>query len=93
MIGNVISELPNQLFMTIVLFVCWYYPSGFFLKALDFGGASEMNSRAGFTFAIVLNYMLWGSTLIQALAAIIPDAATAANIFNLLSMLSLIFSG
>lgn len=52
-----------------------------------------MNSRAGLTLLIVASYMLWSSTLTQAVICALPDAATGANIFNLLNMLSLIFSG
>lgn len=92
-VSNMIAEIPIYFFMTLIVFICWFYPNGFYLEALQIGGSSEMNSRAGLTLLIVASYMLWSSTLTQAVICALPDAATGANIFNLLNMLSLIFSG
>lgn len=93
MLSNMISELPTQLFIALLAFVCWFYPNGFYLTALDLGGPSEMNARAGLTWIVLCSYVLWGSTLSKAVIAVLPDAPTGVNIFNLISMLSLIFSG
>ena len=83
-----VDIMPWQTLMSVVLFVCWYFPIGTYRQA---AGAHEQES-----FLVVLciwSFMLFTSTLSQMVAAAIESGKTAVNIAQLLYSLSLIFCG
>lgn len=89
-VSNIISEIPWQTLMAVILFVCWYYPVGMYRTALATGA---LNERGGLVFLLVWSYMIFSSTFSQAIVAAMPDAMTAINIASTLFSLSLIFCG
>ncbi|KAJ4368375.1 Multidrug resistance protein [Neocucurbitaria cava] len=88
--SNIIVELVSQTIVSVIAFVCWYYPLGMWQNASAVG---ELNERGGLTFLFIWSLMILFQTLSQMLMTIMPDVPTGINIANLLFMLSLIFSG
>ncbi|KAF1846524.1 AtrD, ABC-transporter [Cucurbitaria berberidis CBS 394.84] len=88
--SNILVELLSQTIVSVIAFVCWYYPLGMWQNALALG---ELNERGGLTFLFIWSLMILFQTMSQMLMTIMPDIPTGINIANLLFMLSLIFSG
>lgn len=88
--SNIIVELISQTVVSVIAFVCWYYPLGMWQNA---GEVYQLHERAGLTFMFIWSLMILFQTLSQMLMTIMPDIPTGINIANLLFMLSLIFSG
>ena len=89
-LANIIAELPWQTLLAFFQFVTWYYPIGMYRNAL---AADELSQRGGFMFLIIWSFMVFSSTFSQALATVMPDAATGVNISASLYTLSLLFCG
>ncbi|KAH7398520.1 putative ABC multidrug transporter [Pyrenochaeta sp. MPI-SDFR-AT-0127] len=90
LISNILVELSSQTVVSVIAFVCWYYPLGMWQNADRLG---ELNERGGLTFMFIWSLMILFQTMSQMLMTIMPDIPTGINIANLLFMLSLIFSG
>ncbi|KAI0890676.1 BcatrD protein [Annulohypoxylon maeteangense] len=90
LISNIVVELSSQTVISVIAYVAWYYPVGFWRKAIDQG---ELNSRSGLVFLLIWSLLILFQTLSQMLMTIMPDIPTGINNGNLLFMLSLIFSG
>ncbi|KAI1451453.1 BcatrD protein [Annulohypoxylon moriforme] len=90
LISNIVVELASQTVISVIAYVAWYYPVGFWRKAI---GQSELNSRSGLVFLLIWSLLVLFQTLSQMLMTIMPDIPTGINNGNLLFMLSLIFSG
>ena len=89
-LSNLLAELPSQLVIAVVLFITWYYPLGMYHNALD---TQQLSSRAGLVFLLICSFMTFCSSFSQAVATIMPEAATGVNVASLLFSLSLIFCG
>lgn len=90
MLSNIIVELPYQTLMAVIIFVCWYYPVGFWHNALY---TDSLNERAGLMFLLIWMFMIFASTFTHMIIAAMETAETGGNIANLLFSLSLIFCG
>jgi len=88
--SNVVTEIVSQTLVSVIAFVCWYYPLGLWRNA-EING--ELNERAGLTFLFLWSLMLLFQTVSQMLMTFMPDVATGLNIANLMFMLSFIFAG
>lgn len=89
-LSNIITEIPWQTFMAVILFLSWYYPLGMYHNAITVG---QLHERGGLMFLLLWSYMLFCSTFSQMVVSIMPNAATGINIASLLYSLSLIFCG
>ncbi|KAE8362635.1 P-loop containing nucleoside triphosphate hydrolase protein [Aspergillus caelatus] len=90
--ANVIVELVWQSLTSVLVFVAWYYPTGFWRNGLN-DSSFTMDQRATLMFLLIWVFFLFSSTLSQAIAAGINDSLTAVNIANLLFTLCLLFCG
>ncbi|KAA8642709.1 uncharacterized protein ATNIH1004_009461 [Aspergillus tanneri] len=90
--ANMIVELVWQSLTSVLVFVAWYYPTGFWRNGLDDGNFT-MSQRAILVFLLIWLFFVFSSTLSQAIAAGMQDSLTAVNIANLLFTLCLIFCG
>ena len=75
--------------MSVLLFVCWYFPIGMYRNAT----ADSAYERAALAFLGIWSFMLFTSTLSHMVATGIESGQTAVNIAQLLYSLSLIFCG
>lgn len=90
LVANMLVETFWQTLIAALVFVAWYYPTGLSHNADAVLGAAE---RAGLVFILLWLFMLWASTLSQALAAAIRDSEVAMQIGILLYWFSLVFCG
>ncbi|KAJ5621248.1 hypothetical protein N7528_006031 [Penicillium herquei] len=89
--ANLIVELVWQSLTAVPIFVAWYYPTGFWRNG--FNDSFNMNERAILVFLLLWLFLLFTSTLSQAIAASMSDYLTAVNIANLMFTLCLLFCG
>jgi ATP-binding cassette subfamily G (WHITE) protein 2 (PDR) len=90
MLSNIIVELPWQTLMSVVMFLCWYYPIGMYRNAEP---TNAVNERAGLMFLLLWVFMLFTSTFTHMCIAAIDTAESGGNIANLMFSLCLIFCG
>lgn len=76
--------------MGALIFFCWYYPLGAYQNAVP---TDAVALRGAQVFLFVEVFLLFNSTFSLALVAGMSDAATAANVANLLFSLCLTFCG
>jgi len=83
-ISNIIVELPYQLFLSVIIWACWYFPV--------FGLRHDAATRATM-WALCLQFVLFGSTWAQMLIFTMPSTETAATLSTILFTLTLQFNG
>ncbi|KAJ5515061.1 CDR ABC transporter [Penicillium fimorum] len=88
MAANIIVELPWNALMSVLIFVCWYYPIG-----LERNAGDDLHERGALMWLLVLTFMLFTSTFAHMMIAGIELAETGGNLANLLFSLCLIFCG
>ncbi|KAL8994873.1 MAG: hypothetical protein Q9169_005271 [Polycauliona sp. 2 TL-2023] len=88
MCSTILSEIPSQSVIALLMFASWYYPVGFFRHA-----GPESSVRAVLMFLYVWSFCLFTSTFSHMMVAGIEDTGTAVNIAQLFYLLSLIFCG
>lgn len=89
MLSNIVVELPSQFFISITLFLIWYYPVGM----ADNARGPDSNERGALMFLCLWVYMTFCSSFSAMLAAGIEHAQTGVEIAQLLYYLILIFCG
>ncbi|KAF2434531.1 hypothetical protein EJ08DRAFT_646484 [Tothia fuscella] len=89
-LSNIIVELPWQTLMSVLMFVCWFYPVGMYRNTFP---TDSLNSRSGLMFALIWVFMLFTSTFTHMCIAAIDTAEAGGNIANLIFSLCLIFCG
>jgi ATP-binding cassette, subfamily G (WHITE), member 2, PDR len=88
--ANVIVEMAWLTLISILIFVCWYYPTGMQSN----GNAVFRTAERGIlTFILVWLFCLWTSTLSQAFAAGIDHPEVSIQMVTLCFWLSLVFCG
>ncbi|KAJ5520712.1 hypothetical protein N7463_001165 [Penicillium fimorum] len=90
MISNILVELPWNTLMSVLIFVCWYYPIGLYRNAERDDAVSE---RGALMFLLIWTFLLFTSTFAHMVIAGIELAETGGNIATLLFSLCLIFCG
>ncbi|PYH97939.1 hypothetical protein BO71DRAFT_395761 [Aspergillus ellipticus CBS 707.79] len=90
MAANIIVELPWNALMSVIIFVCWYYPIGLYQNAEP---TNAVHERGALMFLLILTFLLFTSTFAHMVIAGIELAETGGNIANLLFSLCLIFCG
>ncbi|KAF9690735.1 hypothetical protein EKO04_011273 [Ascochyta lentis] len=89
-IANFIVEVPWNIFMSVFLYLAWYYGVGMDKNAAQTDSTTE---RGGLMFLFMLSYLIFTSTFSTMIIAGIEQAAEGANLANLMFSLSLIFCG
>ncbi|KAL2204343.1 hypothetical protein CC79DRAFT_1389252 [Sarocladium strictum] len=90
MMSQIIVEIPWNTLMSVVMFVCTYYPIGFNKNADQAGQGSE---RAGLMWLLFWQFLIFTCTFAHAIIAFSPNAEGGGNVANVLFSLCLLFSG
>ena len=89
-LSNIIVELPYQTLMAIIMYFCWYYPTGMYRNAIQ---TNTVHERGALMFLLIFVYMIFTSTFSHMVVAAAKDAETASNTANMMASFSLIFCG
>lgn len=84
-LANVLVEIPANIIISSMGFICWYFPVGW-QRDISAG-------RGMFMYLIFILYQIYHTTLSQALASAAPNAETAAMLTVLCYTFLLAFSG
>lgn len=90
MTANILVELPWNALMSVLIYVCWYYPIGLYRNAEP---TDSVNERGALMFLLILTFLLFTSTFAHMIIAGIELAETGGNLANLLFSLCLVFCG
>ena len=90
LLSNLLVELPWNTLMSVLIFVCWYYPVGFYRNAIQTDTVAE---RGMTMFLLMWVYMMYTSTFAHMIQAGVELAEMAGNFANLLFIFSLVFCG
>lgn len=90
MTANILVELPWNALMSVIIFVCWYYPIGLYRNAEP---TDSVHERGALMWLLILSFLLFTSTFAHMMIAGIELAETGGNLANLLFSLCLIFCG
>ncbi len=90
MLSQVIVEMPWNTLMSVVMFVCVYYPVGFDKNAAVTGATTE---RGGLMWLLFWQFLIFTCTFAHACIAITDTAEAGGNLANVLFMMCLLFCG
>ncbi|KAI9147172.1 ZEB2-regulated ABC transporter [Paramyrothecium foliicola] len=90
MLSQIIAEIPWNTLMSVVMFVCVYYPVGFDKNAAVTNTEVE---RGGLMWLLFWQFMMFTCTMAHACIAICDTAEAGANLANMLFMFCLLFCG
>ncbi|PYI23072.1 putative ABC transporter [Aspergillus violaceofuscus CBS 115571] len=90
MAANIIVELPWNALMSVIIYVCWYYPIGLYRNAEP---TDAVHERGALMWLLILSFLLFTSTFAHMIIAGIELAETGGNLANLLFSLCLVFCG
>lgn len=83
MIANIFVELPYGIVAGILLFASFYYPSA----------GIQSSERQGLVLLLIVQFILFASTLAHMTIAAVPDAQSASAIVVIIFMMSSTFCG
>lgn len=84
-VANVLVEIPANLAISSIGFICWYFPVGWW-RDISAG-------RGAFMYLVFISYQVYHTSFSQALAIVSPNAETAAMLTVLFYTFILAFSG
>ncbi|CAG5179318.1 uncharacterized protein ALTATR162_LOCUS9143 [Alternaria atra] len=84
-VANVLVEIPFNLIISSMCFLCWYFPVGWW-RDISHG-------RGAFMYLVFSVYQIYHATFSQALAVVAPNAETAAMLIILFYTFILAFTG
>jgi ATP-binding cassette subfamily G (WHITE) protein 2 (PDR) len=90
MISNIVVELPWNTLMSVLVFVCWYYPIGLYRNAEP---TDSVTSRGAMMWLFIWTFLIFASTFAHLMIAAFETAENAGNTGNLLFTLCLVFCG
>ncbi|KAJ5784024.1 uncharacterized protein N7518_009701 [Penicillium psychrosexuale] len=90
MISNIVVELPWNTLMSVIIFVCWYYPVGMYRNAEP---TDSVTLRGAQMWLFIWTFLLFSSTFAHFMIAAFETAENAGNTGNMLFMLCLLFCG
>ncbi|KAF2704437.1 putative multidrug resistance ABC transporter [Pleomassaria siparia CBS 279.74] len=90
MISNIVVELPWNTLMSVLIFVCWYYPIGLYRNAEP---TDSVTLRGAQMWLFVWMFLLFSSTFAHMMVAAFESAENAGNLGQLCFSLCLIFCG
>jgi len=90
MLSQIIVEIPWNTLMSLLIFLCFYYPIGLYKNAEPAGQVSE---RSALMFLLLWAFMMFTCTFTDMVIAGFESAEAGGNAANLLFMLCLIFCG
>jgi ATP-binding cassette subfamily G (WHITE) protein 2 (PDR) len=90
MISNIVVELPWNTLMSVLIFLCWYYPIGLYRNAEP---TDSVTYRGAQMWLFIWTFLLFSSTFAHFMIAAFETAENAGNTGNLLFTLCLVFCG
>ncbi|KAF2178290.1 putative multidrug resistance ABC transporter [Zopfia rhizophila CBS 207.26] len=90
MIANIAVELPWNTLMSVLIFVCWYYPIGLYRNAEP---TDSVTLRGAQMWLFLWTFLLFTSTFAHMVIAGVEMAEAGGNIANLCFSLCLVFCG
>lgn len=90
MLSQIIVEIPWNTLMSVLMFVCVYYPVGFDKNASAAGQTAE---RGALMWLLFWQFLIFTCTFAHACIAITDTAEAGGNLANVLFMLCLLFCG
>lgn len=84
LIANVIVEIPYQIFVGVIAWACYYFPTY---------GANQAPHRQGLMLLFVVQFYIFTSTFASFVISALPDAETGGTIATLLFIMTLTFNG
>ncbi|ORY14635.1 putative multidrug resistance ABC transporter [Clohesyomyces aquaticus] len=90
MIANILVELPWNTLMSVLIFVCWYYPIGLFRNAEP---TDAVTLRGAQMWLFIWTFLMFTSTFAHMVIAGVEMAEAGGNIANLAFSLCLVFCG
>ncbi|KAL4933792.1 ABC drug exporter AbcA [Aspergillus undulatus] len=90
MVSNILVELPWNSLMSLIMFLCWYYPVGLYRNAEP---TDAVTLRGAQMWLFIWAFLLFSSTFAHFMIAAFDSAENAGNMGNLLYILCLLFCG
>lgn len=90
MLSQIVVEIPWNTFMSVIMFVCVYYPVGFDKNAAATGTEVE---RGALMWLLFFQFMIFTCTFAHACICITDTAEAGGNLANVLFMMCLLFCG
>ncbi|EAU31010.1 ABC transporter CDR4 [Aspergillus terreus NIH2624] len=90
MLSQIIVEIPWNTLMSVIMFLCFYYPIGLYQNAEP---AHQVTERGALFFLFLWAFMMFTCTFTDFIIAGVESAEQGGNVANLLFMLCLIFCG
>jgi ATP-binding cassette subfamily G (WHITE) protein 2 (SNQ2) len=84
-VANVVVEVPFNVVISSLGFICWYFPVGWWSDISE--------GRGAFMYLVFILYQLYHTSFSQAIAIVCPNAETAAMLTILFYTFILAFSG
>jgi len=88
--AHILVEIFWQTVAAVLIFICWWYPTGLWRNHDSDLGASE---RSGLAFGMIWLFNLWISTFSQMVGVGMDHDETAVQISTLFFWFSLVFCG
>lgn len=88
--SQIITEVPFQIAVGTVAFLCWYFPLGLYNNAIP---TDTVNERGGLMWLLVITFFVYTSTMGHLCASFNELAQNAGNLANLLFSMCLNFCG
>ncbi|KAK1972213.1 multidrug resistance protein CDR1 [Colletotrichum sublineola] len=89
MLSQIVTEIPWNSLMSVLMFICVYYPVGLYRN----GDLSQGNERAGLMWLLFWQFLTFTSTFANLCIAISETAVMGGNLANMLFMMCLLFCG
>ncbi|KAA8651385.1 ABC drug exporter AbcA [Aspergillus tanneri] len=89
-ISNIVVELSWNSLMSVLMFLCWYYPIGLYHNAEPTGA---VNLRGTQMWLMIWTFLLFSSTFAHLMITAFEATENAGNLGNLLFLLCLLFCG
>ncbi|KAJ5706894.1 hypothetical protein N7488_006695 [Penicillium malachiteum] len=83
-LSNIVVEIPYQVLVGILVFICYYYPVN---------GTGESSERQGLVLLFCIEFFVYAGTFATMLISALPDAETAGAVATLLFAMTLLFNG
>ncbi|CZR68022.1 probable ABC transporter CDR4 [Phialocephala subalpina] len=90
MLSQIIVEIPWNTLMSLLMFLCFYYPIGLYKNAEPTG---QVHERGALMFLLLWAFLMFTCTFTDMVIAGFNSAEAGGNVANLLFMLCLIFCG
>jgi ATP-binding cassette subfamily G (WHITE) protein 2 (PDR) len=90
--SNILAELPWNVLAALLIFLCWYYPTGMYHNATG-GSTRVILEKNGLMIVFLFEYLTYASTFGQLMQVGVELAETAAKLSHAVFLVLLMFCG